>query len=266
MNELSRISSQLPERYQGMTSRINELMPRIDQSNQAFYKSDSQLKMVSLDITDLTDVGAAKHILARIERKRSALKESEIKIRKSKIKLKRKEEKLLTATGFDAELLEVEILEIQSQISDSSNYQAGAIRELAFLTEQYDAICQKLGVEVITEDMYEADQSRYHVIRAFSQALAAARARSGLIDEGNFIYFQDLGINGAAAQREVVALLEAEQEMLNNGVVPTFEVQHNWLMAVGEKFAGEVSRYASSKGFIPLVNDALATRQLEESK
>ena len=266
MNELSQITSALPERYQGMTSRISELMPRINESNQAFYKSDSQLKIVSLDITDLTDVGAAKHILARIERKRAALKESEIKVRKTRVKLKRKQEKFEAATGFDAELLEIEILEIQSQLEDSTNYQAGAVRELAFLVEQYDAICKKLGVDVITEDMYEADQAKFHVIRAFSQALAAARARSGLIDEGNFIYFQDLGINGAAAQREVVALLETEQEMLNNGVVPTFEVQHSWLMAVGEKFAGEVARYAESKGFVPFVDSALATRQLEESK
>lgn len=264
--EIDKLALNLPERYQGMASRIGEIMPRVAESSKSFYKSDSQLKMVSLDITDLTDIGAAKHILARIERKKQALKESELAIRRKKIKLDKKSEKLKETTGYDAELLSIDIMELQSQIEDTSNYQSGAIRELAFLVEQYDAICQKLNVEVITEDMYEADQAKYHVMKAFSQALAAARARQGSIDEGNFIYFQDLGINGAAAQREVIALLEAEQEMLNNGKVPTFELQYNWLQQVAEKFSLEVSRYASSRGFIPLVNSALGTKQLEEQK
>jgi hypothetical protein len=103
-------------------------------------------------------------------------------------------------------------------------------------------------------------------MRAFSQALAAARARQGLIDEGNFIYLQDLGINGAAAQRELVAYLEAEQNLLNEGIVPTFEMQRDWLRAVGEKFAPEVSRYAEARGLIPFVDAALGTRQLEAAE
>jgi hypothetical protein len=265
VSNLEKLSTYLPEQYSDMQTRISEIMPSVQASSQAFYKSDSQLKMSTLDINDLTDVGSAKHILARIERKRAALKESEIGLRRKRVKLAKKQEKLAGATGYDAELLEIDILELQSQIADTENYQAGAIRELAFLVEQYDAICTKLGVDVITEDMYEADQAQYHVMRAFSQALAAARSRQGLIDEGNFIYLQDLGVNGAAAQREVIAFLEAEQEMLNAGQVPTFDMQYNWLRAVGEKFAGEVARYAEARGLVPLVHEALGTKQLESA-
>jgi hypothetical protein len=257
------LSKNLPENYQKMTERISEIMPRIRESNESFYKSDSQLKMVTLDITDLTDVSSAKHILARIERRKLALEESEFELRKKKVKLAKKQAKLSTAAEYDKALLEIEILELQTHIQNSENYQKGAIREVAFLIEQYDAICQKLGVEVITEEMYEEDQPKFHVMRAFSQALAAARARSGLVDEGNFIYFQDLGINGAAAQREIVAYFEMEQDMLNQGAVPTFEVQRNWLEAIADKFAGEVKRYAEHRGFNPLVSSALAQQQIE---
>lgn len=264
MSDLIPYTANLPEQYAGMQNRINEVMPKIQASSQSFYKSDSQLKIVSLDITELTDVGAAKHILARIERKKQALKESHLKLEKKKIKLAKKQEKHSEAEGHDKELLDLEILELNSRIEDTTNYQAGAIRELAFLVEQYESICERLGVEVITEDMYEADQAKYHVMRAFSQALASARARQGTIDEGNFIYFQDLGINGAAAQREVIALLEKEQEILNSGQVPTFELQYEWLQAIGEKFASEIQRYAEARGFIPLVEGALGTRQLEK--
>lgn len=263
MSELVNFTSNFPVEYKEMATRINEIMPRIEESNKAFYKSDSQLKMVSLDITDLTDIGAAKHILARIEKKKQALQDSELNLRKKKIKLAQKQEKVLTLEGYEAQLLEVEILRLQTEINNTTNYQSGAIREVAFLVEQYEAICEKLGVSEITEDMYEEDQSRYHVIRAFSQALAAARARGGTIDEGNFIYLQDLGINGAAAQREVIALFEAEQEMLNQGQVPTFEMQYNWLQKIGDKFSSQVKSYAEVKGFKPLVNSALGTRQKE---
>lgn len=257
MTELA-LTTPLPKKYSQMIESIKNYLPDIQRSNQAFYKSDSQLKMVTLDINDLTDVGAAKHILARIERKQAALRESEIGLRRKRIDLAEAEHKLANASGFDEQRLEIDVLELRSQIDSTTNYQAGAVREVCHLVAQYEAICQRLGVEFITEEMYEEDQARYHVIRAFSQALAAARARNGLIDEGNFIYLQDLGINGAAAQRELIAYLEAEQDMLNQEQVPTFEMQYAWLMAIGDKFAPEVARYAEHRGFQPFTPGALA--------
>lgn len=263
MNQLETITTHDLARYDSMMTRVQEVMPRVMESSESFGKSSSQLKTVTLDITDLTDVGAAKHILASINRTRQALKESEIAVRRKRLDLTRKEAALETATGFDADEILIDLTELGSQLEDTMAAQRGAVRKLAYLIEQYDAICQRLGVDVITEEMYEADQAKYHVMRAFSQGLAAARARGGVIDEGNFIYFQDLGVNGAAAQREVTAYFAAEQEMLNNMQVPTFEMQKNWLEAVGEKFAGEVSRYASSRGFVPVIPEVFAQAALE---
>lgn len=263
MNQLETITTHDLARYDSMMTRVQEVMPRVMESSESFGKSSSQLKTVTLDITDLTDVGAAKHILASINRTRQALKESEIAVRRKRLDLTRKEAALETATGFDADEILIDLTELESQLEDTMAAQRGAVRKLAYLIEQYDSICQRLGVDVITEEMYEADQAKYHVMRAFSQGLAAARARGGVIDEGNFIYFQDLGVNGAAAQREVTAYFAAEQEMLNNMQVPTFEMQKNWLEAVGEKFAGEVSRYAASRGFVPVIPEVFAQAALE---
>lgn len=263
MSDLEKISQALPPEYKKMADRVSEIMPSVQESNQAFYKTDSQLKTVTLNVTELTDIGAAKHILARIEKKKQALTESEIDLKRKQIEHRKIQKQLETATDEDAELLEIDLIEIESAVESTRNYQRGALREVAFLVEQYQLILDKLGVTHITEDMYEEDQARHHIMKAFSQALAAARARQGLIDEGNFIYLQDLGINGATAQREVIALLEQEQDLLNQGIAPTFELQYNWLQKVAEKFAGEVSRYAKAKGFEPLVESALGTRRLE---
>jgi hypothetical protein len=257
MTQLVNLSTNMPSAYLEMMSKTAEIMPQIAESNKAFYKADSQTKIASLNITELTDVGSASHILARIEQKKQALQESEIKVRKKQVKLARKKAELETASGYDADELELDILQIQTQIENVQNYQAGAIREVRFLVEQYEAICEKLNVTVITEEMLEADQPLAQTARAFSQALAAARARGGVIDEGNFIFFQDLGINGAAAQREITAFFEMEQEILNKGQVPTFELQYEWVRGVAYKFAGEVTRYAEHRGLIPLVQAAL---------
>lgn len=247
-----------PQRYVEMLSTITKHLPAIKESSESFYKTDSQLKVVTLDVNDLTDIGAAKHILARIERKKQALKESDIDVRRKQIKLAKLREQYEVTHGFEAEEIGVDILELESQLEDTANYQRGALREMTFLVTQYNAICQKLGVEVITEEMYEADQPKAQTIRAFSQALAASRARNGVVDEGNFIFFQDLGINGAAAQREIIAYLESEQALINNGIVPTFEMQYDWLNAVADKFCAEVARYAKSRGLVPFVENALA--------
>ena len=258
MSELETIHTYDLTRYDNMMSRVQEVMPRVMESSESFGKSSSQLKTVTLDITDLTDVGAAKHILASINRTRQALKESEIAVRRKRLDLTRKQAAIETATGFDVDEILIDITELESQLEDTMSAQRGAVRKLAYLIEQYDSICQRLGVDVITEAMYEADQGKYHVMRAFSQGLAAARARGGTIDEGNFIYFQDLGVNGAAAQRELTAYFAAEQDMLNKGQVPTFEMQANC-----EKFAGEVSRYAASRGFVPVIPEVFAQAALE---
>jgi hypothetical protein len=263
MNQLETTETHDLALYDSIMSKVHEIMPSVMESSKSFGKSSSQLKTVTLDITDLTDVGAAKHIIASINRTRQALKESEISVRRKRLDLKRKESDLESATGFDDEEILIDIAEIESQLEDIVAAQRGAIRKIAYLVEQYEAICHRLGVNIITEEMYEIDQAKYHVMRAFSQGLAAARARGGIIDEGNFIYLQDLGINGAAAQREVSAYFEAEQEMLNKGQVPTFEMQRGWLEAIGKKFCGEVSRYAESRGFKPIIPEIFAQPALE---
>ena len=73
--------------------------------------------------------------------------------------------------------------------------------------KRYGGILVKVGKETITEEDYEREEARYHIMTCMKQALNAARARQGIIDEGNLIYLFDLGINAAQAQAEVFAYL-----------------------------------------------------------
>ena len=71
------------------------------------------------------------------------------------------------------------------------------------------------------------------------QALNAARARGGVIDEGNLIYLFDMGINSAQAQAEIYSYLQMENKLMNEGKAPTHEMTMQWLEACADKFSGD---------------------------
>jgi hypothetical protein len=245
--------------YKGMLEHINSALPAIKRDSKNFYKSASQFKNVTLDVTDLTPMSSAKHILAVLDQTRLALEEAHIKFRRQQIEGRRKQEQFNNAPdGYEKELLEIDLIEIANGLANSENYIRGAIRKMSFFTTQYEAILAKMGVDEITEEAYEIDETRYHVMTAMKQALNAARTNGGIIDEGNHIYLFDMGINGAVAQAEILDYLRLEQELLEKGQEPTHELTIKWLEACADKFQDNGTKYAESRGFIPLDKKSLA--------
>lgn len=245
--------------YQGMLQHISSTLPAIRRDSENFYKSASQFKNVTLDVTDLTPMGSLKHILAVLDQTRMALEEAHIALKRKQILMKQKQEEYDKETDdYKKELLNVDIVELAVQITNTENSVRGAIRKMSFFTTQYEAIMKKMGKDEITEEDYEINESRHHVMTAMKQALNAARTRGGLIDEGNHIYLFDMGINGAAAQAEVFAYLEMENDLMKKGIEPTHEMTMMWLEACADKFADCGRKFAESRGFIPLDKKSLA--------
>ena len=161
---------------------------------------------------------------------------------KKDIELRQKEKKLADGDYKDElerELLETEILEVKVNMNNIQNSVSGAIRKMNFFTNQYKSILKKLGKDDITEEEYEKEEARYHVMTCMKQALNAARARGGVIDEGNLIYLFDMGINSAQAQAEIYAYLKMENKLMDEGKAPTHEMTMQWLEACADKFSGE---------------------------
>ena len=265
LQEVSNDLAITPE-YKGMLEHINANLPAISRDSENFYKSASQYKNVTLDVTDLTPMGSMKHILAVIDRTRMALEEAYISIKRKQVELKKKTiEYDNTEDGYDKELLWIDIIEINNHLSNIENTVKGSLRKLSFFTTQYQAIMEKLGVDEITEEDYEKNESRHHIMTAMKQALCAARTRGGLIDEGNQIYLFDMGINGTVAQAEMLAYLQLEQEMLARGEEPTHEITIKWLEACADKFANCGTKFAELRGFIPLDKKSL-TKEIANGK
>jgi hypothetical protein len=247
----------LPSQYTPMLKKIDDVLPLAKIDTENFNKSSSQFKVAILDVVDLTPINSAKHFLAIIQQTRQALEEASIKLRRKQIELKRKELELMASEGTDTDELVIDIDELKMQIANLEESGRGAVRRLANALDQYQSILTALGKDHLTELDYEKDQVRYHIMTAFNQALTAARSRGGLIDEGNHIYLFQLGINGAIAQREVSAFLEAEQEAINNNATPTHEGIIKWLNLVADKFEQAPEQYAAARNMQTLNTDLL---------
>jgi hypothetical protein len=252
--------------YKSMLTNIAEKMPAVTQATSNFHKSHSQFMGVTLDVTAITPIRSIKHTLAEIDKTRSALQEAYINLRKKEVKLKKKQAKLVDCREpLARELLEIEILEIQGHLEGTRNSVQGAVRKMNFFTNQYDNLMKKIGKEELSEEDYELEEARYHIMTCMKQALNSARPRQGVIDEGNMIYLFDLGINAAQAQAEVFSYLNWENELVKQGKAPEHEHTVQWLEGCADKWAGCPAAFANSRGFDVFDPTSLAnTPQIED--
>ena len=255
--------------YKQMLVNINSSLPAIKKSSSNFYKSHSQFMGVMLDVTAITPIRSVKHTLAELDKTRMALEEAQLKMMKKEVELRQKEKELEDGKyndQFERENLEIEILEIKVNMSNIQNSITGAIRKMNFFTNHYKSILKKLGIVDITEEEYEKEESNYHVMTCMKQALNAARARGGVIDEGNLIYLFDMGINSAQAQAEIYAYLKMENDMMAQGKAPTHEMTMQWLEACAAKFSKDAEAFAERRGFKLYDEESLNTKLIDNKE
>ena len=251
--------------YNLMLKNIQDRMPAVTRDTSNFHKSHSQFMQVTLDVTAITPIRSIKHTLAEIDRTRSALQEAYIGLRKKQNELKKKERDLEASTDpLDRELMEIEILELNSHLEGTQNHVNGALRKMNFLVNQHAQLLERVGKNEITEEDYEREESKYHIMTCMKQALNAARSRNGMIDEGNLIYLFDLGINAAQAQAEVFAYLNMENQLISNGNAPTHEMTMRWLEACADKWANDPATFAARRGFSVFDRSSLTNSPLLE--
>jgi hypothetical protein len=263
-NMQTALTIQKPE-YNLMLQNIQERMPAVTKDTSNFHKSHSQFMQVTLDVTAITPIRSIKHTLAEIDRTKAALQEAYLNMRKKQVELKKKERELeRCADELDREMLEIEILELNSHLEGTQNHVNGALRKMNFMVNQHKQLLEAVGKNEITEEDYEREESRYHIMTCMKQALNAARSRNGMIDEGNLIYLFDLGINAAQAQAEVFAYLNMENQLISNGQAPTHEMTMRWLEACADKWQNDPETFAKRRGFSVFDRSSLTNTPLLE--
>lgn len=233
--------------YSGMLVKIEESALEINQTTQIFQKTQSQFMDNMLTVSHPTPFRNLRQILAEMKRSRQAMGEAYFNIEKKKIKIKKFQKQLESYTDpLDREEVELKIREAEWQIECIMENVGGAIRKLANYTAQFNRIKEQLPD--LSEKTFEEEEERYHIMKAFEQGICAARSHGGFIDEGNQIYFTQIGINGTVAQVEMTNYLNWESTQLHNRQEITHEDQMLWLNAMAEKFKGCSKKYAEFKG------------------
>tara|TARA_S200002703_G_scaffold15916_1_gene13534 strand:+ start:6513 stop:7442 length:930 start_codon:yes stop_codon:yes gene_type:complete len=236
--------------YQVMAANIEDKLPAVQRDTSNFHKSHSQFMGVTLDVTAITPIRSIKHTLAEIDKTRSALQEAFISVEKKKIEIQMKEREISECEDdLQRKLSEVELLEMRSHLESTNNHMQGALRKMNFFVNQHDNLLKALGRDEISEEEYEEEEVKYHIMTAMKQALNAARSRNGIIDEGNLIYIFDLGINAAQAQAEVLSYLQWENELVKQGKAPEHHHTVQWLEGCAEKWKHCPTDFANSRGF-----------------
>ena len=255
------IEQSVSPEYKVMLQDIKKTMPAMMRDSGNFYKSHSQYMYTMLDVTQLTPIRSIKHTLAEVNRTKGALEEAYYNMKKSQLELKKLERtREQLDDEFEIEENEIEQMHLKITLKNTQDSVQGAVRKFRYFTEQYKSLLSSIGKteeEGITEGEYEKEEEKYHIMTAMSQALTAARARGGNIDEGNNIYIQQMGINGATAQTMILEYLNEEEEILKQGKEPSHEMTMNFLNSCYEKFKGSSQKYAEKRGFKLFDNKSL---------
>jgi len=250
---------------------VAERMPEINRATRIFGKQNSQAtgKLMSLHMIAQSPYRRMKQCLAKIERKRSALKENIFKLRENKVELDRylyKQKKLLNKIAdieegkedgdpvllnFDLQDLDIKIQKLAADISDSNVYIEAALKEIGMYQESYEEIRESYDIpEKWDEGDMELREIEEHVKTAFLHAIRDVEM-TGRLNVGTHEYLEQYGINPHTAYKLV-------QEYLNN--VENFsggaqiEILYDFLDKMYDEFKDEYKKAMKRLGLKTLIS------------
>ena len=225
--------------HKEMLSFIESNVPEIGRASSLFRKTQSQFMDNMLTVSNLTPIRNLRQILAEIENTMHALRENYYRRKRAEVEIKKLERKLEAEDDdLERQLIEIDLADKKSSLLMGNGYISGAVRKLTNYMVQYNSILEQYGLKDFNELDFEEEEEKYHIMKSFEQALCAARSRNGLIDEGNQIYFHQIGINGATAQIEVLKYFQAEKSYFEQGKEPSHSMVVDFLLEMADKFKG----------------------------
>ncbi len=160
-----------------------------------------------------------RQIGAEMSRKRQALNEAKFGYLKSKAKIGIKREEMEESSPANYRLLEIEIMELESQMQEVLVKVEGALKEVQTLSDMHDSLKEHLGE--INEEEFEKAQTKGHIKRAMQQAIREVR-ECGRIRTGNQEYLEQSGVCVTHAFKLITDYLEQEKEAKNTTLLYSF--------------------------------------------
>jgi hypothetical protein len=280
--EISDVSRSL-----GLTIAYHEMLGIIQKSEIAIAnataqhgKSHSQFQYAALDcsgpVAGFTKLRNWRQVLAVIDRTREAIEDAYLALQEQEVNLDAQYESRnsLDQNGsvHSIKLLDIQIAKSSLHVTRIKRNLLGAIRKLSTYTLQFEELERQIRIELgkedhepITEEDFEKDEERFHIMKVFQQALQAARSNGGRVDHGNMIYFDDVGINGSLAQRDIKNYLEETESSysrLGTDVHGMYLLEVSFLKDMAKKYAGCSRVLIEAKGMIPGVLPGVTLKNL----
>jgi len=206
-------------------------MPEIDRANHTAGRSQTQTTNQLMSLTMMTDspYRRLRQCLSQIERKRSALEESYFKMKKKSILIKQWYEK-----GDEMSVLKAQ--EAESQAFRQKDYIDAALKEIATFQCAYTEIRESHNIpEKWDERDAEVAEIDHHIKQAFRQAHRDV-VQGGSITGGNMEYMEQYGIHIQTATKIIRDYVAKEDEMINQGHLPTVEHLYAFLDSMALQF------------------------------
>ncbi len=247
-------------------------MPEINRATRSFGKQNSQAtgKLMSLHMIAQSPYRRMKQCLAKIERKRSALKENIFKLREQKVKLDRylyKQKALLNKLAditegreegdpvlidFDLQEVDIKIQKLAADISDSNIYIEGALKEIGMYQESYDEIRKSHNIpERWDEGDMERAEIEEHVKTAFLHAIRDVEM-TGRLNVGTHEYLEQYGINPHHAYQLVKEYLMQVDDYSGGAHI---EVLYSFLDKMYDDFKDEYKKAMRRLGLKNLISE-----------
>ena len=182
-------------------------------------RSRSQWMLKHLTCSQADGWMRLRQIGAEMNRKRQALNEAKFGYLKSKMKIGIKREEMEEASPANYRLLEVEIMELESQMQEVLIKVEGALKEVQTLSDMHDSLKEHLGE--INEEEFEKAQTKGHIKRAMQQSIREVR-ECGRIRTGNQEYLEQSGVCVTHAFNLITDYLEQEKEATNTKLLYSF--------------------------------------------
>ena len=249
-------------------------MPEINRATRSFGKQNSQAtgKLMSLHMIAQSPYRRMKQCLAKIERKRSALKENIFKLRRNKVKLDRylykkqlllgkidqvshgQEEGDLIIIDFELQEIDIRIQKLAADVSDSNIYIEGALKEIGMYQEAYEEIRDSYNIPKVWDE-YDMEQSEIeeHVKTAFLHAVRDIEM-TGKINVGTHEYLEQYGINPNTAFALATSYLNEVKSRGGGGEAVSIELLYDFLDRMHDMFKNEYKKAMKRLGLKTLIS------------
>ena len=188
----------------------DETIAKLNYTNKIWNKSGSQWMLKHLTCSQADGWLRLRQIGAEMSRKRMALNEAKFGYLKKKMKIGVKREEMDNASPANYRLLEVEIMELESQMQEVMVKVEGALKEVQTLSGMHDSLKEHLGE--ISEEEFEKAQTKGHIKRAMQQSIREVR-ECGRIKTGNQEYLEQVGVSVGYALTLIEEFLSQEKEL-----------------------------------------------------